>query len=97
MATYISLMKFTQQGITDVKNAPARIDAGREVLKRFGCELKAYYLTLGRYDVVAIIEAPDDAAAATATLAIGSKGNVGTETLRAFSEDDYRGFLAELP
>jgi uncharacterized protein with GYD domain len=97
MATYISLMRFTHQGVTNIKEAPARVDAGRKVLQQFGCELKEYFLTLGSYDVVAIIEAPDDAAIAKATLAIASKGNVGTETLRAFSEADYKGFVAELP
>jgi uncharacterized protein with GYD domain len=48
--------------ITSIKDGPARLDAGKEALKAFGCELKAFYLTMGRYDIVAISEAPDDAA-----------------------------------
>lgn len=96
MATYISLIKLTHQGITTIKDGPARLEAGKETLKRFGSELEAFYLTMGQYDVVAISEAPDDAAAAKVALTIGSAGNVTTETLRAFTEDEYRQIIAEL-
>jgi uncharacterized protein with GYD domain len=97
MATYISLLKFTHQGITSIKEGPARLDAGKETLKAFGSELKGFYLTLGRYDIVSISEAPDDAAAAKVALAVGAAGNVTTETLRAFTEDEYREIVAALP
>jgi uncharacterized protein with GYD domain len=97
MATYISLIKLTHQGITTIKEGPARLDAGKETLKTFGSELKAFYLTMGSYDIVAISEAPDDAAAAKVALALGAAGNVTTETLRAFSEDQYREIVAALP
>jgi uncharacterized protein with GYD domain len=80
-----------------IKDGPARLDSGKETLKAFGSELKAFYLTMGRYDVVAISEAPDDEAAAKVALAIGSAGNVTTETLRAFTEDEYRSIVAALP
>jgi uncharacterized protein with GYD domain len=97
MPTYITLLKWTHQGITTIKDAPARLDAGKEMLKTFGSELKAFYLTMGAYDVVAISEAPDDMAAAKVALAVGSQGNVSTETLRAFTEDEYREIVAALP
>jgi uncharacterized protein with GYD domain len=97
MATYISLIKFTQQGITSIKEGPARLDAGSDTLKSFGSELKAFYLTMGSYDIVAISEASDDASAAKVALAIGAAGNVTTETLRAFTEDEYREIVAALP
>jgi len=97
MPTYVSLIKFTHQGVTSIKEGPARLDAGRETLKAFGSELKAFYLTMGRYDIVAISEAPDDAAAAKVALAIAAAGNVSTETLRAFPEDEYRAIVAALP
>jgi uncharacterized protein with GYD domain len=97
MATYISLIKLTSQGITTIKDGPARLDAGKETLRSFGSELRAFYLTLGRFDVVTISEASDDAAAAKTALAIGSAGNVSTETLRAFTEDEYREIVAALP
>lgn len=97
MATYISLIKLTSKGITSIKEGPARLDAGKESLKTFGSELKGFYLTLGSYDIIAISEAPDDAAAAKVALAISSAGNVTTETLRAFTEDEYREIVAALP
>jgi hypothetical protein len=65
--------------------------AGKKTLEAFGSELKAFYLVLGRYDIVTISEAPDDIAAAKVALAIGSAGNVTTETLRVFTEDPGSG------
>jgi uncharacterized protein with GYD domain len=97
MATYISLIKLTHQGITTIKEGPARLNAGKETLKQFGSELNAFYLTMGRYDIVAVSEAADDTAAAKVALAICSAGNVTTETLRAFTEDEYREIVAALP
>ena len=91
MATYISLIKFTQQGITNIKDAAARLDSRKETLKALGTELKAFYLTMGRYDVVAV-EAPNDETAAKAALASGSDGNVTTGDARAFTEDEYRDY-----
>jgi len=97
MPTYISLIKYTRQGISTIKEGPNRLDANKEILNRYGSELKAFYLTLGRYDIVTISEAPDDAAAAKVALTVGSAGNVTTETLRAFTEDQYREIVAALP
>ena len=62
-----------------------------------GAERKQFYLTLGRYDAVVIAEAPDDETAAKVALAIGSAGNVRTEILRAFAEDEYKKIIAALP
>ena len=97
MATYISLLRYTQQGITSIKQAPGRIDAARKAYRELGAELKAVYLVMGRYDFVALVEAPDEATVAKAALALGSKGNVSSETLRAFTEDEFRSIVAGLP
>jgi uncharacterized protein with GYD domain len=97
MPTYISLIKMTHQGVTSIKEGPSRLEAGKETLKAFGSELKAFYLTLGQYDLVTISEASDDTAAAKVALAIGAAGNVTTETLRAFTEDEYREIVSALP
>jgi uncharacterized protein with GYD domain len=97
MATYISLLRYTHQGITALKQAPGRIDAARKAYKALGADLKSLYLVMGRYDIVAIVDAPDDTVAAKAALALGSKGNVSSETLRAFSEEEFRKIIAELP
>jgi uncharacterized protein with GYD domain len=97
MATYITLFRYTQQGVTSIKQSPGRIDATRQAYKALGVEIKAIYLVMGRYDLVALVEAPDDVAAAKAALSVASKGNVSSETLRAFAEDEFRSIVAGLP
>lgn len=97
MATYIVLINFTAKGVEDIKESPARLEAAKEGFKAMGAELKAFYSVLGRYDSVVIAEAPDDETAAKLALAIGSQGNIRTETLRAFTEDEYRKIVAALP
>ena len=96
MPTYIALLNWTQQGITKVKDSPGRLDAGREAFKKMGVQIKDTYMTMGRYDLVCVIEAPDDEAYAKAVLALGSQGNVSTETLKAFTEDQYRKITGSL-
>ena len=96
MPTYITLLKWTQQGISRVSSSAKRLDAGRKAFKKAGVEMKQAYLTLGRYDMVCVMEAPDDETYATATLALASQGNVSTETLKAFTEDEYRKIIGSL-
>ena len=90
MPTYIALMNWTQQGISKVSASPKRLDAGRKAFAKMGVEIKDTYLTMGRYDLVCMIEAPDDETYAKAMLSLGSLGNLNTETLKAFNEDQYR-------
>ncbi len=97
MATFVVLSKYTQQGIAKIKEGPARIEAARQAARKFGAELKAWYLVMGQYDLVIIFEAPDDETLAKVMLSIGSLGNVSTETLRAFTEDEFRKMVAALP
>jgi len=97
MATYLSFIKYTQKGAENIRQSPGRLDAAREVFQRLGVELKAFYLTMGRYDIVTVVEAPDDATAAKALLAVASGGSISTETVRAFPEQEYRQIIAELP
>ena len=97
MPTYISLVNFTQQGIQNIKESPARLDAAKKAFKAMGGELKHFYLTLGRYDIVLIGEHPNDETAARAALATTSMGNVRTETFRAFTEEEYRKLIKSLP
>jgi uncharacterized protein with GYD domain len=96
MATYISLTSFTDQGIRSVKDTSKRADAVRDLGKKFGVTVKELYWTLGSYDVVAIFEAPDDASMTALGLAIGSAGNVRTQTLRAFTQEEMNGILRRL-
>jgi uncharacterized protein with GYD domain len=96
MPSYIALLKWTQQGIAGVQGSPARLDAGRAAFKKAGIEMKDVYLTMGRYDLICILEAPDDETLAKGMLTLGSQGNVSTETLKAFTEDEYRKIVGSL-
>ena len=96
MATYIVLASFTDQGVRNIKDTTKRADAVRELAKKFGGTAKEFFWTLGSYDVVSIFEAPDDASMTALGMAIGSGGNVRTQTLRAFSRDEINGVLAKL-
>jgi uncharacterized protein with GYD domain len=97
MPTYISLLRFTQQGVQKIKESPARLDAAKKAFKALGGELKQFYLVMGQYDIVLVAEHPDEETATKIALAIGSQGNVCTETFRAFTEDEYRKLIAALP
>lgn len=97
MPTYISLGKYTQQGFGDIKNLPKTLAAAREAFRGMGVEIKDYYLTMGQYDFVAVIDAPDDATLAKFLLTIRVNGNSSGETFRAFSEDEYASLLDALP
>ena len=97
MPTYISLFRYTREGISAIKDSPNRLEKVKQVFKSVGGELKAFYLTMGSYDGVVISEAPNDEACAKAALIIGAAGAVRTETLRAFTEEEYRKLIASLP
>lgn len=97
MPTYIVLSRFTERGMANIKESPARLDALKASLKEVGAEMRGFFLTMGQYDAVAIVEAPDDETAARIALSVGQKGNVRSETLRAFTEDEYRKLVASLP
>jgi uncharacterized protein with GYD domain len=96
MATYIALSSFTDQGIRNVKDTTKRADAVKEAAKKLGVNMTQIYWTLGHYDLVAIIEAPDDKSATAFALSIGAAGNVRTETLRAFTKEEMSGILGKM-
>ena len=96
MPTYISLMKYTSQGIANIKDAPDRIKAARARIEAVGGKLLSHHVTMGRYDVVTITEFPNDEAAATVLLATGARGNLSTETMRAFTEEEFAGIVGNL-
>jgi len=97
MALYIMLIQLTEEGIENVKAGPQRVTAARELFRQAGAEIKEFYLTMGRYDTVCVVEAPDTETMARAALALGSLGNVRSETLRAFTEEDFRRIIQALP
>ena len=96
MATYIVLSTFTDQGIRSVKDTTKRADAVREAARKMGIEMKSIYWTVGKYDVVATFEAPDDASMTALSLTLGSAGNIRTQTMRAFTKEEVTGILGKL-
>jgi uncharacterized protein with GYD domain len=97
MATFITLLRWTQKGIENVRESPNRLDAAKSVFRELGGEIKSFHLVLGGYDAVIVSEAPSDDVVAKALLSICSKGTAQTETLRAFPEDEYRKIISTLP
>ena len=88
MATYITLLNYTDQGAKNMKGVPERVLAARQALENIGGLLHGYRLTLGEYDAVVTVEAPNDEAYATFALNIAAQGNLRTTTLKAFSEEE---------
>jgi uncharacterized protein with GYD domain len=85
MVTYVVLAKFTDQGIRNAKDSPKRAEAFKQMAETFGTTVKELFWTQGRYDIVTVVEAPDETSATALNLSIGALGNVRTESLRAFS------------
>jgi uncharacterized protein with GYD domain len=96
MVTYVMLLNWTDQGIRSVKDSPKRLDAVKKLAKDLGGEVKSFYMTLGAYDVVLIVEMPNNDKLASFGLKLGSLGNMRSTTLKAFPEDDYRRIIAGL-
>jgi len=96
MPTYISLIRWTEKGISSVKEAPKRIDDAKKMFRAAGAEMKAFYFVMGQYDMVVVSEAPDDETVAKLALKSGAMGYIKTETLRAFTEGEYRKIVGSL-
>ncbi len=97
MPTYVILMNLTEQGVKDIKNAPARIEAAAKALEAAGGKLLAFYVVMGAYDYVAIAEGPSDEVALAQLLGLGMAGNVRTTTLKAFTLEQLGEVLKLLP
>jgi uncharacterized protein with GYD domain len=97
MPTYISLVQYTSKGIEAIKDSPKRLDAARKAFEEAGAKLKDFYLVMGEYDIVLVVDAPNDEAVAKVSLMLGSKGSVRTHTFRAFNEAEYRKLVSSLP
>ena len=95
MPTYVSLLNFTDQGIRNIKETLQRADRAAELAQKHGGSLQLYW-TVGPYDLVGIIEAPDDESATAFLLEAGSWGNVRTTTLRAYDREEMSGILERL-
>ena len=96
MPTYINLISWTDQGIRNIKEAPQRIDAFKKAVEAAGGKVNGFYVTMGKYDIVTIVDVPSDEAIANIALSTGSKGSVRTETMKAFTEDQFRNLLTKM-
>ena len=97
MPTYIALMKFTEQGIKDIKNDPQRLEQNIKALEAIGGKLLSVYYTMGEYDMVGIAEGPSDEVAMGYLMALGAQGNVRTTTLKAFTREEVENIAKRLP
>jgi len=96
MATFIALFGWTEQGIHNVKDTAERAAKFKKSIQAAGGSVKNFYWTMGRYDGVIVFEAPDDATAAAVMMGGCAQGNVRTETLRAFDENEILGVLEKI-
>ena len=96
MATFVSLVSFTDQGIRNVKDTTTRFEAFRAMASTLGVNVLSVYWTVGTHDLVLTLEGTDEAVT-TALLKVGTLGNVRTQTLRAFSIDEMKRIVAAIP
>ncbi len=96
MPTYVSLLNFTDQGIRTVRDTVERVDRATELAEKHGARLVQSYWTVGPYDLVAVLEAPDDESLTAFVLETGSLGNVRSTTLRAYNREEMSGILQRL-
>lgn len=97
MPTYVTLIRYTQKGIENMKDSPNRLDNAKKLVQSVGGKFVSFYLTMGQYDGVFIAEVPDDETATKFAIAAAGLGFVRTETLRAYTESEYRKLISELP
>ena len=96
MASYIVLANYTSQGIKNVKDSAKRLESAKKLMKEFGVKLASWYLTIGTYDLVFVLEAPNDETVTRFVLTLTSRGNITTNTLKAFPESEYRKIIGSL-
>jgi uncharacterized protein with GYD domain len=96
MPNYVVLVNWTDQGIRNVKDTVKRAKSFGSALEKAGCKSLDFYYTIGRYDMVSVIEAPNDEAIASVLFSTGSLGNVRTETLKAFSMAEAANVIEKL-
>lgn len=96
MATFVSLINFTDQGIRSIRESPERYAAFRAMAEQMGLAVKGCYYTMGSYDLVVIVEGPEETATA-ALLKVGSLGNIRSQTMRAYSPEEMNQIIGRMP
>ena len=96
MPRYIALCKYTQKGIEAVKDSANRHDRQQAAFREIGVTIAEQYMTMGRYDLVQVLEAPDDLTMQRMALTINSWGWIRAEVIPAFTRDEYRKLVASV-
>ena len=96
MPTYVVIANFTEKGVHDAKDTIGRAEKFKEMAKKAGVTVKEIFWTIGRYDIVTICEAPDDETATALSLSVASRGNVRTQTMRAFTAAEMTKILGKM-
>lgn len=97
MPGYISLLKFTQKGMADIRGSPERVKQAKAAAQKAGIKWVGFWATMGRYDAVVITDAPNEQVATTYLLSMTSLGNITSETMRALSEAEWAEVISKLP
>ena len=97
METYVILGKYTEKGVANIKDGPARTEAARKAVEAAGGKWLGWYLLMGQYDFMLVTQAPNAQLVATILMATVSQGNISTQTMRAFTEEEFKGIIAALP
>jgi len=95
MAMYVSLLQFTDQGIRNVKDTIKRAASATAEAEKMGAKVTDSFWTMGAYDVVLLLDAPDDETVSAFSLKLGSLGNVKSQTMRAFRREEMESILAK--
>ncbi len=96
MAMYVSLLQLTDQGVRSVKDTIKRAAAATAEAEKMGLKVADAFWTMGAYDVMLLLDAPDDETMTAFSLKLGSLGNVKTQTMRAFRREEMEGILAKI-
>jgi uncharacterized protein with GYD domain len=96
MANFVCLLQFTDQGVRNIKDTTKRSDAATAEAEKMGAKITQAFWTMGAYDVILLLEAPDDETASAFTAKLGLVGNVKTQTMRAFGRQEIENILAKI-
>jgi len=97
MAGYIILGKWTDKGIAELKNSPERMKQSRTAAEKLGGKVVGMWVTMGQYDGVIVLDMPSDQAASLFALGMARQGAATTQTMRAYSEEEFAQLVAKLP
>ncbi len=97
MPHYVCLLKYTEGGMRAIKGSPNRLQNLKKLVKDLGGKLKHFYLLMGEYDIILLLEMPNDQAMATFSMSLSSGGSVRATSLKAFTEDEFEQIIESIP